>query len=126
MWIREPFVRLTTPPGDSHSFSQYEIKIMNEEAIAERGHVTEKPADLYPDRSVDGPVVFADDPETGCRGVGQFEHEARTNLVHAVNAYWEDIATDDAYVSLGRGKTYKMTWDRGDGVLDRLRDSLPF
>lgn len=100
---------------------------MDEQAIADRAQVTEEPAALHPNRSVgDGPRFVAEDPETGCSGVGEFELEARTNLVFAVEAYRADLESDVGYVSAGRGQTCKRRWESNGGVGAWLRDALPF
>ena len=100
---------------------------MDEQDVVDRARVFEEPVDLLPNRSAeDGPRFVAEDPETGCRGVGQFEHEARTNLVHAVDAYRNDPKAEVGYLSTGRHQTYEMRWLIDDGITDRLRDSLPF
>lgn len=99
---------------------------LDEQAIHDRAQVIEHPAELLPNLSADeGPRWLAEDPETGCRGVGEFEHEARTNLVFAVRAYRNDPESEVGYFSSGRGQTYRMRW-LDDGLLDRLRDALPF
>lgn len=98
---------------------------MDEQEIVDRAEVLEDPGDLLPGSSLDEPRWVAEDPETGCRGVGQFELEARVNLVHAVAAQREDQETDVGYVSVGRGHTYEMQWRSEEGLSDRIRDVLP-
>lgn len=100
---------------------------MHDQDVVDRAEVVEEPVDLLPGRSADdGPRFIAEDPETGCRGVGQFEHEACTNLVHAVEAYRNDPEAEAGYLSAGRHQTYEMRWLVDGGITDRLRDSLPF
>lgn len=98
---------------------------MDEAEIADRAHVIEDPGDLFPNSSTDEPRWVAEDPETGCRGVGHFELEARVNLVHAVVAYRENPKTEVGFVSVGRGETFEMRWRSDGGLGDRLRDVLP-
>lgn len=97
---------------------------MDERVVVERAEVIEHPTDLYPG-SDDGPQWLAEDPETGCRGFGEFEQEARTNLVHAVKAYRTE-GSDVGYVSFGRARTYEMAWLRDDGIVEKVREVLPF
>lgn len=98
---------------------------MDEQEIVDRAEVMEDPADLLPNSTLEEPRWVAEDPETGCRGVGQFELEARVNLVHAVEAHRENPETDVGYVSVGRDHTYEMQWRSDSGLGDRIRDVLP-
>lgn len=98
---------------------------MDEQEIVDRAETTRDPGDLYPNSSLDEPRWIAEDPETGCQGIGQFELEARVNLVHAVSAQRENPDTDVGYVSVGRGQTFEMQWRSDEGLSDRLRDVLP-
>lgn len=101
---------------------------MNEREIVDRADVMEHPGELLPNAPSDEGRWLAEDPETGCRGIGHFELEARVNLVHAVEAYREDPRTDVGYVSVGRGNTFEMQWrgeGEGEGLAERLRDVLP-
>lgn len=98
---------------------------MDEQEIVDRAEVVEDPGGLFPDRSLDEPLWVAEDPETGSRGIGQFELEARVNLVHAVAAHREDPETDVGYVSVGRDRTYEMQWRNDAGLAKRVRDALP-
>lgn len=59
----------------------------------------------------DGERWAADDPKTGCRGVGRSSELALVNLRYAVEAY-EDDADDVPYLSTGPEETYEMTWRR--------------
>ena len=99
---------------------------MDEQEIVDRAEVLEDAGDLFPDSTAEEPRWVAEDPETGCRGIGQFELEARVNLVHAVAAQREDPETDVGYVSVGRGRTYEMQWRSDEGLSDRIRDVLSF
>lgn len=75
----------------------------------------------------DDPNWIAEDPETGCRGIGPSEDVALTNLVYAVNAYHEDTASDVGYVSAGHDKTYEMHWQRDrPSLVGRLKRFFPF
>ena len=72
----------------------------------------------------DGERWAADDPETGCRGVGSSRERALVNLRYAVMAY-EDDAADVPYLSTGPEETYVMTWRRSNPSLGhRLRQFL--
>lgn len=97
---------------------------MNREEVLDRADITEEPVELMPNKSDDAPRWIADDPETGCRGVGDFEEEARANLVHAVRAYNEDREDEIEYFSAGRDKTYKMTWLYHESLVDRVLAKL--
>jgi hypothetical protein len=99
---------------------------MDPDAVFERAEVTEYQEDVFPGGSA-GPTWVATDPETGCRGVGTFEKESRTNLVYAVESYRDDPDRDVPYVSSGKGATLEMNWADDDGTLtDRLRALFPF
>lgn len=100
---------------------------MDPDTVFERAEVTEYPSEVLPGES-DDPRWIADDPETGCRGVGDFDEEARTNLVHAVEAYRADPERDVPYVSSGKAATVEMAWVDGDRttLTDRLRSLFPF
>jgi|AntDeeMetagen192_2_1112575.scaffolds.fasta_scaffold07504_3 hypothetical protein len=97
---------------------------MDEQEIVDRAEVVEDPGDLFPNGAVNEPRWVAEDPETGSRGIGQFELEARVNLVHAVIAHRDDPETDVGYVSVGRDRTYEMKWRSDAGLADRVRDAL--
>lgn len=76
--------------------------------------------------AADEPKWVAEDPETGCRGVGEFEAAALTNLVYAVEAYHADPGSAVGYISVGPEKTYRMRWlDDDSTLLARLRRLLP-
>ena len=96
---------------------------MDREAVSERAEVVEHPEEFRPGEFGDD-VWIATDPETGCRGVGSFETEARTNLVHAVAAYHEDPGRTVPYMSAGRGSTTEMGWLDDGPITERIRDVL--
>jgi hypothetical protein len=97
---------------------------MDREAVFERAEVVEHPEEFRPGESGDD-VWIATDPETGCRGVGSFENEARTNLVYAVEVYREDRDRTVPYMSAGHGSTTEMGWLDDESITDRVRDLLP-
>lgn len=70
----------------------------------------------------------ADDPETGCRGVGTSRELALVNLRYAVAAYEDDVGEEVPYLSTGPDETYEMRWRRPTPSLGaRLRRLLsPF
>lgn len=100
---------------------------MDPDTVFERADVTHNPGDLLPGESEE-PTWVAVDPETDCRGVGEFEKAARTNLVYAVEAYHEDPEGTVPFLSAGRAQTYEMRWLEGSERIlpDRLQDLLPF
>lgn len=100
---------------------------MEPEAIVKRAEVTHRPGALRPGAS-EGPEWVAVDPQTDCRGVGDFEAAARANLVYAVKAYHEAQGNTAPFLSAGELQTYEMRWLReGDPTLvDRLQSLLPF
>ena len=100
---------------------------MDPDTIRERARVRRAHGDLLPgNRGTDGETYVALDPETDCRGVGDFEAAARTNLVYAVEAYHDDPEADVGYVSAGPDEAFEMGWLRDRSLADRLRDALPF
>lgn len=73
------------------------------------------------------PFWRADDPKTGCVGVGESEHEARANLVHAVRAHNANEDDERGFYSTGPHQTVPITWRRKTRIrslLDRLFDYL--
>ncbi len=100
---------------------------MDPETVFERADVTREPVDLLPGRSEE-PLWVATDPETDCRGIGDFEKAARTNLVYAVEAFHDEPATTVPFISAGKGQTYEMRWLRANEttLADRLQSLLPF
>lgn len=100
---------------------------MDPETIFERADVIHQPGDLLPGES-DAPKWLATDPETECKGVGDFEQAARTNLVYAVQAYHEDPEGTTPFLSAGKGRTSEMRWRDTDetAVAERLTSLLPF
>jgi len=100
---------------------------MDPDAVFERADVSRNPGDLLPS-GPDEVRWVAVDPETGCRGVGQFEKAARTNLVYAVEEYRDHPEESVPYMSSGNGQTFEMGWQREDesGLGDRLPSFLPF
>jgi hypothetical protein len=97
------------------------------DVVFERASASHRPGDLRPGGSGD-PRWVAEDPETGCRGVGRFEKAARANLVYAVEAYHEEPDESVPYLSSGTGRTVEMRW-RGDdesGLGERLGSLFPF
>lgn len=61
---------------------------------------------------------IAEDPETGCRGAGGSEAEAKSNLVFAVEAYLDNDRPEIGYYSAGPDQTVKMIWkqDRSSSI----------
>ncbi|MDX1747946.1 MAG: hypothetical protein R3324_18590 [Halobacteriales archaeon] len=57
------------------------------------------------------PFWRADDPKTGCVGVGESEREARVNLVHAVRAH-QQRDDERGFYSVGPHQTVPITWRR--------------
>ncbi|MFB6157309.1 MAG: hypothetical protein ABEJ34_05650 [Haloferacaceae archaeon] len=100
---------------------------MDPDAVLDRAEVSRRPGPLRPGRS-EGPEWVAVDPETGCRGVGDFEAAARTNLVYAVEAYRDAPGDAAPFLSAGELRTHEMRWlrDRGPTLADRLLSLLPF
>ena len=69
------------------------------------------------------PFWRADDPNTGCVGVGDSEREARANLVHAVRAHKANEEDDRGFYSTGPHQTVPITWRRKSRLrhlIDRL------
>lgn len=69
------------------------------------------------------PFWRADDPETGCIGVGETEREARGNLVYAVRAHRRTTESDRSFFSAGPHQTVPITWRRKSrlrSMADRL------
>ncbi len=99
---------------------------MDPNTVFERADVTRHPGDLLPGGSEETSWV-AIDPETDCRGVGEFEKAARTNLVYAVEAYYENPETTVPFMSAGKRQTHEMRWLRtGEMTLtDHLQNLLP-
>lgn len=99
---------------------------MDSSAVVERAEVRRQPDVARPD-GTESEAWVAVDPETGCRGVGDFEEEARANLVHAVEAYRAAPEGSVPFVSAGENQTVEMAWlDDPPGLVDRLRGFLPF
>jgi len=97
------------------------------EAVRERAEVRRQPDLTRPDGTeTEGWVAV--DSETGCRGVGDVEREARTNLLYAVEAYHERPETSVPFASAGEDQTVAMAWldEEGTGLVDRIRSILPF
>lgn len=91
--------------------------------VRERSEVVHREPPVY---NVDREFWTAEDPDTGCLGLGRIEEEAVGNLLAVVEEYEDDGGTGAPYVKLP-GKTVEKTWDRSagsGGVLRRLRDEL--
>lgn len=73
---------------------------------------------------------LAVDPETDCRGVGDFETEAIVNLVYAVEAFTEDVEGTVPYLGTSSRQVIEMSWHEEDedasGLYDRLQGLSPF
>ncbi|WP_423998678.1 hypothetical protein ACOZ4I_08950 [Haloarcula salina] len=98
---------------------------MDPDTVFERATVSRRPGDLLP-RGSDETKWIATDPETECRGVGDFEKAARTNLVYAVRAYHEDTESSVPFMSAGKDQTFEMHWLGTDdaSLADRIHDLL--
>lgn len=96
------------------------------DGVFDRATTSHRPGDLLPGDSGEARWI-AEDPETGCRGVGRFEKAARTNLVYAVEAYRDDAEESAPYLSSGVGQTFEMRWqDDESGLGERLGSLFPF
>jgi hypothetical protein len=100
---------------------------MDPDTIFERAELLHRPGDPLPG-GTEGMTWVAVDPETDCRGVGEFEKAARTNLVYAVQAYHDDPESTVPYLSAGKGQTHEMQWHGTDrkSLAEHLQDHLPF
>ncbi|QIO25140.1 hypothetical protein [Haloarcula sp. JP-L23] len=99
---------------------------MDPNTVFERAEVMRQPGDLLP-RGSEATTWVAIDPETDCRGVGDFEKAARTNLMYAVEAYYEGPEKTAPFLSAGKKQTHEMHWLRtGETSLtDYLQNHLP-
>ncbi|WP_435176411.1 hypothetical protein [Halorussus sp. AFM4] len=71
----------------------------------------------------EGAVVYAEDPETGCIGLGEVEAEAVGNAVSVVAKY-EEGSGGAPYVK-APGRVVEKKWeDDGSGLLDAVYDRL--
>lgn len=100
---------------------------MDPNDVFERADVMRQPGDLLSGGSEETTWV-AIDPETECRGVGNFEKAARTNLVYAVEAYHEEPENTVPFMSSGERQTHEMHWLRTSEttLTDHLQNLLPF
>ncbi|MFC6863211.1 hypothetical protein ACFQGE_07015 [Halomicroarcula sp. GCM10025817] len=100
---------------------------MDPDAIFERAELLHRPGDPLPG-GAEGMTWVAVDPETDCRGVGEFEKAARTNLVYAVQAYHDDPESTVPFLSAGKGQTHEMQWHGTErtSLAEHLQDRLPF
>lgn len=100
---------------------------MDPEAIFERAELMHRPGDPLPG-GTEGMAWIAIDPETDCRGIGEFEIAARTNLVYAVQAFHDAPNGTKPFLSAGKGHTHEMQWldTEGRSFTDFLHDHLPF
>ncbi|QIO24196.1 hypothetical protein [Haloarcula sp. JP-L23] len=99
---------------------------MDPNTVFERAEVMQQPGDLLPGGSEATTWVVLD-PETDCRGVGDFEKAARTNLVYAVDAYHKEPETTVPFLSAGKKQTHEMHWLRTGqtSLTDHLQNLLP-
>lgn len=69
-------------------------------------------------------VLYAEDPEMGCIGLGEVEAEVVGNAISVVVRYERDASGGPPYVK-APGPVVKKSWtnDR-TGMLDRVRDRL--
>ncbi|MFC4447496.1 hypothetical protein [Halorussus aquaticus] len=69
-------------------------------------------------------VLYAEDPQTGCIGLGEVEAEAVGNAVSVVVRYERDERSGPPYVK-APGRVVRKSWGRDrTGVLSRVRDLL--
>lgn len=78
-----------------------------------------------PTYGLERPLWTAEDPVTGCVGVGHVEEEAFGNLVAVVRRYEADDGGDDGYTKLpGRTVTKPLGRARSDGLVERMKRTL--
>jgi hypothetical protein len=95
------------------------------EEVRERSDVTYMEPPLY---NVDRAFWVAEDPDSGCMGLGQVEAEAIGNLIAVVREYEDDGGAGTPYVKVP-GDTVEKSWDRSEdrdegGLFGRLRGLL--
>lgn len=72
----------------------------------------------------EGAVVYAEDPETGCIGLGTVEPEAVGNAISVVVQYEREASGGPPYVK-APGRVVRKSWGRDEsGVLDSVRNLL--
>jgi hypothetical protein len=72
----------------------------------------------------DRELTYAEDPETGCIGLGEVEAEALGNAVSVVVQYERDGRDGRPYVK-APGQVVRKTWgDGGTGAFEAVRELL--
>lgn len=70
----------------------------------------------------DGASIYAEDPRTGCMGLGEVEAEAVGNAISVVVQYEEDGGSGGPYVK-APGRVVEKTWENDQsGVFESLRN----